>query len=295
MICSLLCCVSGRGQAAHHTDRNPLRVGHKQRSGPQSKRPKPASTAFLCPELNSFGSLCANEFVHSPETEGLAQSCPAVLQLARVIEVRSRSPKNSAAPPRVLATLVVVLGSLALHCPSFRWISLELRSATVVLHRLASTRANSSADCSWSHLNPALTNHIDQRSSTSPGPHTRLELLCLLTSRSHKKCSPNLWLPREQLLFSRDLPVDLFQKCKHIQQLGSFHRQLSCRLRCLSQRRSRTTIGMGSASTPAPLSNLLLAVEASRAVSGAALSDCCLSSSYSPRVNLRIFSSCRAA
>ena len=45
-----LCCARGRGAAAHRTDRHTKRVDHKQLSESQSKRPRPASTAFSCPD-----------------------------------------------------------------------------------------------------------------------------------------------------------------------------------------------------------------------------------------------------
>ena len=44
----------------------PRRVDHRQLSDPQNKRPKPASSAFSCPEPEF--SPCASELVHSPET-----------------------------------------------------------------------------------------------------------------------------------------------------------------------------------------------------------------------------------
>ena len=49
----LLCCEAG-GHAAHHADRHPRHVDHKQ-----SKRPRPASAAFSRPEPDFLLAVCA--------------------------------------------------------------------------------------------------------------------------------------------------------------------------------------------------------------------------------------------
>ena len=93
------------GHADRHTDRHPGRVVHNQLSDLQSKRPRPASAAFPCPEpefllaAHVAGNSCTTprshvRIIHLPEDVPYRGFDPHLPCHPPLSQVSSRLPKN---------------------------------------------------------------------------------------------------------------------------------------------------------------------------------------------------------